>query len=263
VTLTIPADPQSAAVDSGTVPPVGKTVVAQVTSKTDGTFIEAQINACAPGMDPATCDSTVPLGITPVKGKAEGTFFYAVGHNGHTVNDSTNTMVPANRVGFVRFPLKERVKHPRDDDDENDGAAGDHSWHNWHGHSTAGDDDDDGIANENDQHTMNERDAQADDQKSSPATIGAGQFAEYPVATTATSVAIVAVTQAIDPLAQIGIEVYDPSGLLVARSAPAPGIAAAIVPLPVAGIYRVRIRNYGAASVTHTPTLLVREPWQP
>jgi len=245
------------------VPPVGKTVVAQITAKPDGTFIEAQIDACAAGMDPVTCDSTIPLGITPVKGKAEGTFFYAVGHNVSTATNSTGARVPANRVGFVRFPLKERVKHPRDDDDENDGHQGDHSWHNWHGHATADDDDDDGVANENDQHTMNERDAQADDQKSSPSSIAAGQYVEYPVATTAASVAVVAITQAIDPLAQIGIDVYDPAGLLVATSAPAPGIAAVTVPLPVVGIYRVRVRNYGAASVTHTPTLLVREPWQP
>jgi hypothetical protein len=245
----------------GTVQPVGKTVVAMVTSKPDGTFIEAQLNTCAPAAGSSNCtvnDSQIPLGITPVKGKAEGTFFYAVGRNVSPAKDGS----PANRVGFVRFPLKEKVKHPRDDDDENDGFEGDHSWHNWHGHATADDDDDDGVANENDQHTMNERDAQADDQKLNSSSIAGGQFVEYPVITTATSVAVVAMTQAVDRLAQIGLEVYDPSGLLVANSAPTPGFAAATVPLPVVGTYRVRVRNYGVASVTHTPTLLVREPWQ-
>jgi hypothetical protein len=261
----VPPMMEPSGVISGSVTPTGKTVAAEITQKADGTYIEALLNICPLGDSACTAnDSMQPLGITPVKGKAQGTFFYTVGLNGTFVNaPGTYQSVPANRVGFVRFPIKEKIKHPRDDDDENDGNDGDHSWHNWHGHATAGDDDDDGVANENDRHDMNERDAQADDPKLTPASIPSGQAIDYPVTTTATSIAVIALAQAVDPLAQIGIEVYNPSGLLVATSAPTPGTALATVVLPVVGSYKVRVRNYGAAAVTQTPTLLVREPWQP
>jgi hypothetical protein len=93
--------------------------------------------------------------------------------------------------------------------------------------------------------------------------IGGGQAIDYPVTTTATSRALIAASTAGDPLAQIGIEIYNPAGLLVATSAPTPGVAVAPVLLPVAGNYRVRIRNFGLLPITQTPKLIVREPWEP
>ena len=150
-------------VTTGTVFPVGKTVLGQFTPKADGTFIEAMIDTCKAGDDPSKCDSQIPLGITPIKGKAEGTFFYAVGQNASTAKSPDGTVVPANRVGFVRFPMREKIKHPRDDDDENDGDDSAHDWHDWHGHADGNDDDDDGLDNSHDQHAWNEKDSRADD----------------------------------------------------------------------------------------------------
>ena len=84
---------------------------------------------------------------------------------------------------------------------------------------------------------------------------------DYTMVTTSTSLALVAMTTADDPLAQIGIDILDSLGMLVARSLPTPGIAVVEVPLPAPGTYTARVRNYGATPIVHAPNLLIREPW--
>src|SRR5205823_2189894 len=109
--------------------PVPKTVLVDVTPKADGTFIEAMIDMNDPD-DPNNPSGSLdqnPTGITPVKAKAQGTFFFAIG----TSEDPNNI----NRVAFLRLPLRQKVKHPRDDDDQDDGWTGDKPWHKWHGHA--------------------------------------------------------------------------------------------------------------------------------
>lgn len=227
---------QRAGVASDKVPGIGKTVPALVTRNPDGTYVEALINV--------NNDSMTPLGITPAKSKAEGTFFYTVASSGGS-----------NRVGFVRLPqVKEKMKHPRDDDDRDDGWNGEDHWHDWHDHANSNDDDDDGIDNGQDSSSASESVTKGD---STP--LAAGQTADYSMTASPTSLALIAMAEADDPLAQLGIDVYNAQGLLVARSAPALGIAVAQVALPSAGAYTWRVRNYGGA-VNYTPTTIVREP---
>jgi hypothetical protein len=190
-----------------------------------------------------------PLGITPVKSKAQGTFFFTVG---------TNTSIAPNmvdRVGFVRLPVREKLKYPRDDDDENDGADGDHEWHDWHNHSGDHDGDDDGLEDDNDTKTAHE-----DVRRGDATTAQGGQTVDYPITASATSLALIAKAEATDPLAQIGVDIYNPAGMLMASSVPTPGAGIAQILLPAAGTYTARVRNYSALPVTHTATLIVREP---
>jgi streptogramin lyase len=244
---------------SGFVPPDGKVVQAFITTNPDGdVFVEAQLDTNSNNpMNPN--DSTSPLGITPNKGKGQGTFFYAVGANmSSTTDPQTGQMVAVDRVGFVRLPMPQKVKHPRDDDDAEDGW--DHNSHpaGWHT-SAANDDDADGLENAFDLPNARE-DVQVVD--GAPAIAG-GQSADFPVTTSPTTLALIATATADDPLAQIGVEIYDALGLLVATSAPSLGVAVATVPLPAASTYTARIRNYGMTPITHTPRLIVREPWLP
>ena len=236
---------------SGAVPPHGKVVDATIFTKGDGVFVEAQL-------DSRGNDSMSPLGITPNKGKGQGNFFYAVSANATANPDPTSMFPTADRVGFVRLPKPQKVRHPRDDDDAEDGW--DHNSHppGWHT-SAANDDDDDGLENAFDLPTARE-DVQVVD--NAPAIAG-GQSADFPVTTSPTSVALIATATADDLLAQIGVEIYDGLGMLVAASAPALGVAVATVPLPAAGTYKVRVRNYNLTPMTHTPQLIVREPWLP
>jgi len=251
-----PAQTLPSACNSGTVCPTGKTVLGQVTRKDDGTFVEARVDSNVdnygnPDTSPNPDRSLNPLGITPVKWKGQGAFFVAIG------DQST---MGIDRVAFVRLPiLKEKLKHPRDEDDENDGADGDHGWHGWHGHADNDDDDDDGIDNEHDQH-KHERDSRENDADDDGQLNGGGSK-DYTMVATPTSLALVAMTTASDPLAQIGVDILDSMGMLVARSLPTPGLASVVVALPLPGTYTCRIRNYGATPIGHTPNLLVREPW--
>ena len=240
---TFPQKPvlfERAAIDSGAVPPNGKVVTATVTDKQDGVFVEAQLDS---GNDDAS-----PLGITPVKSKSQGTFFYAVGA-------TTNPTI--DRVGFVRLPMPQRVKHPRDDDDTDDGCCSPIQPIGWH-NSELGDDDDDGLGNEVDTPTANEKATIGD-----PAPLGPGQSVDYPVTASPTTLALIAMATADNVLGQITVEIYDALGVLVAGSFTAPGTATSTLVLPATGSYTVRVKNYGMTSITHTPTIVVREPWLP
>ncbi len=248
-----PAETNATVCNSGYVGPIGKTVVGQVTKKEDGTFIEAKIDTGTDDNGKAS-DSSDPLGITAVRSKAQGTFFFTVGRN------TSETLI--DRVGFVRLPVREKIRFPRDDDDENDGKDGDHSWHDWHNHAE-GDEDDDGVESEHDHHDARERDARENDTAVDDGVVPAGASKDYTMVTLPSSLALVAVTTTEDPLAQVGIDILDSRGLLVARSIPTPGVAAVEVLLPVPGTYTCRIRNYGATSIVQMPKLLIREPWTP
>jgi hypothetical protein len=243
---------QLADVSSGSVPPQGKVIQATITTKTDGVFVEAQLDSAPPSNPSATNDSVSPLGITANKGKAQGTFFYAVGANG------TGT---ANRVGFVRMPMPEKVRHPRDDDDAEDGFDHDHHPSGWHNQGQRGDDDDDddGIGGDNDSPTAHENVNVNDD-----APVQGGQHVDYPMVASPTSLALIFVATSVnDPLAQLKVDIYDSLGMLMATSAPTPGLGIATVLLPAAGNYTARVSNLGVTSNTHTPMSIVREPPEP
>ena len=237
---------EPAVMRSGTADPHRKLVAGTVSRKGDGIFVEADINT---SNDP----STEPLGISPNKGKAQGTFFYAVGINA-TTNDP-NQPNKLLRFGFVRFRLQDKVVRPRDDDDPNDGWTGTDAGTFT---PTVGDNDGDGLDDAYDNPTNWEN-----VQVGNPTAIGGGGFADFTVATTTTSLALIATAVGDNPLNPIAVEVYNPGGLLVANSAPTGGVAAATVALPLAGTYTVRVKNYGMTGVTSTPTLIVREPTSP
>jgi hypothetical protein len=253
ITVYIQVSSAQAPVDTGCSPPVRVTVDGTITRQADGTFVEANL-ASGTRSDNTAADSFTPLGITPNKGKAEGTFFYAVGVTGRATN----------RIGFARLQLKEKVKHPREDDDPDDGdddhqnhdAPDGHHGHKHHRHGE-NDWDDDGLDDKYDDHRAQDNVDTRDD-----APLAAGQVAQYTVVTSATSLALIATATA-DPLSTIGLDVYGPTGLFVATAPPTPGLAAATVLLPAPGIYTVKIKNYGLASIVSTPMFIVREPALP
>jgi len=259
--------PQPATVTATTLPsdcasnivyPRAKTVAAQPTDNPDGRFIEAKVDTEVDSngnpVVNSTDVSTNPVGITPVKAKAQGTYFVTIG-------DNSNEMT-FNQVAFLRIPIRGKLKFARDDDDENDGDdTSDHAWHDWHGHADDNDDDDDGVDNGHDQHDKWERDSRDSETTMDDGVVAAGGSKDYSMVATSTSLALVALTTASDPLAQIGIDIYDPNGLFVARSLPTPGLASLEVLLPAPGTYTCRVRNYGATPIVQTPTLFVRELW--
>jgi hypothetical protein len=230
-----------------------KTVRKQTTKKNDGTYVEAVINMPAPGfVDPTMKqpDSLSPLGISPVKSKAQGTFFYAVGFSAAAGFNGP----AAKRIGFVRLGIPERINNPRDDDDNDDGKHT--SNPNW-SVGTAGDADGDGVPDAEDTNGSTENMTAFD-----PAMLPGMSSVSYPVTATPSTLALIAAVEA-DPLAQIAVDVYNALGVLAATSGPLVGAAAVTVPLPAAGNYTVKVRNMGTGAVTHTPTVVVREPALP
>jgi len=172
-----------------------------------------------------------------------------------TSKDANGAAVPANRVGFVRLPIKGKIGHPRDDDDQNDGYDGDANWHNWHDHADSHDGDDDGCDDDYDSPSGHENIDKRD-----AAPLQPGQSADYPMTASPTSLALIAKAEADDPLAQIGIDIINTNGVVVASSVPTPGVAVATLLAPAAGNYTCRVHNYSVKPINHTPTLVVREP---
>ena len=241
---------------SEVTPGVPKIVLKQTTSKPDGTFVEAVINKPAPGADPTLTppNSMAPLGITPVKWKGQGTFFYAVGLTAGADPLNPGGPAVAKRVGFVRLGVPEKIKNPRDDDDDDDGMdrTGHPSWHS----SEPGDDDADGVPDSYDTKSSQER-LSYNDPVAAPA-FSATSY--YPVTTTASTLTLLATATSDDPTATIAVDIYNSMGLLVASSGPVPALATVTMLAPGAGTYNVSVRNLSGRSVNVTPTILVREP---
>jgi streptogramin lyase len=226
-----------APVQSGTAQPVGKRVQGQITRKTDGTFVEAIINS-------NLNDSELPLGITPNKSKAQGTFFYGVGV-------STNV-----RIGFARLPVKQRLKCARDDDDTDDGWDSEHARVGHH-HGEIEDDDDDGLYNEHDAPTTHEKATTSD-----PEPLQAGASRDYAITATSASLALLATATAQDdPLGQVVVDLLNSIGAPVGTQVVAPGTATTTLLAPSPGNYTARVRNLGIKPFSHMATLTIREAW--
>lgn len=239
--VTVTVFGERANVDSGTVAPQAFVVPANVTSKGDGVFVEALVGGNGGH------DSESPLGITPAKWKGQGAFFYAVGLPGDG----------SDRVGFARLPNAQKVKHPRDDDDTDDGCCSPTPPPGWH-NSDVGDTDDDGQGDEIDTPTANEKATIGD-----PTPLNPGQSVDYPVTASSTTLALLALAAADNPLGQITVEIYNALGALVAGSVTAPGAASSTLMLPAPGSYTVHVKNWGAFAISQTPTIVVKEPWVP
>jgi hypothetical protein len=247
VTQPLEVKPQQTPTKANSVAPQPKIVPVETTPKDDGVFVEARISEsrCAYGYV-CSSPSVSPLGITANRGKAQGTFFY------------TARLGDGIRIGFVRLPHRERVKHGRDDDDCDDGydASKDPEWHDHR--SDYDDDDHDGVENRHDPKTTKERADRNDSQ-----SVGAGQTVEYPLTATASSLAIIGSVKATSLTAQMGVEIVNGLGAVVATGASIGGVAVATLALPAPGTYKVRMKNYGLTSVTQTPTMIDRQPWLP
>jgi hypothetical protein len=238
---------------SDVTPGIPKTVLKKTTRKQDGTFVEAVINTPAPTVDPTMTppDSMSPLGITPIKAKGQGTFFYAVGATAG-VDGGTGTPSFAKRVGFVRLGIPERINNPRDDEDSDDGF--DTTMHpTWHV-SVVGDFDADGVPDQYD--TSNHENMTGFD----PTPAASNSVTSYTVTTTASSLALIALAQADVATASMAVDVFNSAGTLVGTSGPVAGLAAITIPTPGAGTFTVKVRNLSAATVNVTPTFVVREP---
>ena len=253
--FTALADTEQAGTVSGQVAGDAKVVPVRTTRDPyQGTFVEAFVD------EALACDSTQkpeslsPLGITANWGKAQGTFFYTVGLTASA--DPTGQAAIARRVGFARLPNKERLKAARDDDDADDGvnAAACPGFHA----AEPDDDDADGVPNKWDTATARENMTGYD-----PAPMPAMTSTDYPVSTAATSLALIATAQADVATATLAIDVYNSIGTLMGTSGPMIGTAAVIIPSPGAGNFTVRVRNLSGTSVSHTPSIIVREPLLP
>jgi hypothetical protein len=229
----------------GTAPADAK-IVAAKTAPCDGTCVEAMIDTVLFTSNPGAAPSMSPLGITPNKSKAQGTFFYTVGVTGTADNPSV-----AKRIGFVRLPNKEKIKNGRDDDDTDDGEdrTAHPSWHN----SEPGDEDADGVPDQYDTPSSRENTSVFD-----PAQVPGQQGVDYPLTASASTLALIASVET-DPTAQIAVDIYNALGVLAATSGPMVGNAVVTLPLPAAGTYTARVRNLGLSPVTNTPTLVIRD----
>jgi hypothetical protein len=108
----------------------------------------------------------------------------------------------------------------------------------WAGHPANNDDDDDGVDNTDDHSDAHERDAQENDTTNDDGVLAGGASKDYTMVAAPTSLALVALATADDPLAQIGIDILDSLGMLVAQSLPTPGLAAVEGLLRPAGTIR-------------------------
>jgi hypothetical protein len=238
--------------NSGTVPGEAKIAATRVTSNTDGLFIEGLVDSEVPANGAAaSAPSLQPLGITPNRAKAEGSFFYTVGATADV--NSPGSFSFAKRVAFIRLPLKDKAKFARDDDDADDGfdRTRDARWHN----SEPNDSDADGVPDQYDTNATTDNMTIAD-----PAVVPAGSSRDFSIPTTATTLAVIAAVAADVPTATIAVDVYNALGVLVSTSGPIVGTGITTMPAPGAGTYKVRVRNLGSAAVTATATMVVREP---
>jgi hypothetical protein len=244
---------EASARSDGTAPATAK-IVAAKTSACDGTCVEALIDTAIYSSNPSAGPSLSPLGITPNKSKAQGTFFYTVGI-AETLLDPNDpaSLSPsiARRIGFVRLPNKEKIKNGRDDDDSDDGydRTRQPSWHN----SEVGDEDADGVPDQYDMSTSRDTMTRGD-----AAPLAGQQTVDYPISSSTGTLALIAAVEA-DPTAQIAVDIYNALGTLTATSGPMVGAAVCTLPLPSAGAYTARVRNLGVGPVTQTPTFIVRD----
>jgi hypothetical protein len=234
--------------NDGTATPEAKIVVTD-TASCNGTCVEANVDKVLFKTDDSA-PSLSPLGITPNMSKAQGTFFYTVGFTGKA--DFSDLSI-AKRLGFVRLPNKEKIKNGRDDDDCDDGfdRNRDARWHN----SEPGDADADGVPDQYDTNTSTDNMTIAD-----PVVVAVGQSGDYPAATSATTLALIAAVTPDVATATIAVDVYNALGALVGTSGPIVGVGVATIPTPGAGNYKIRVRNLGTSSVSPTPTIVIREP---
>jgi hypothetical protein len=247
--------------DTGTVSPVQKKVVTRITSKADGTFVEAFINQETNGMN----DSTFPLGIAPDMDRAVGTFFYAVGE---VVGDPF-----AIRIGLARLPRdNEKGKKDRDDEDPDDDGRkrGDDDDDDDDGSPNYLDNDDDddeipdGLDDDDDNDGIKNEHDRKDSRESQDrywSAMSENQVQEFTMTAGSNTLAFVATAVSSNLLAPVSIEIRNALGLVVASAPSIAGVALVTHFLPAAGNYTVLVKNHGLTPADIETTLITRAPF--
>ncbi len=135
----------------------------------------------------------------------------------------------------------------QDLDDDNDGAAD----------AADRDDDNDGIDDEFDSESTRE------DQTSVDASLGSGNENIYDLVADSSTLLLTATAEAHTPDARVQVEIYSPSGTLLATSAPIAGRAIAVTVPALAGIYKVKVKNLGQESIQYQTLLITTTNWLP
>jgi hypothetical protein len=147
-----------------------------------------------------------------------------------------------------------------DPDDDNDGSADEPDL----------DDDNDGIADTADRDDDNDgiedefdSESTREDQQSIDASLASGSESAYDLVAGSTTLLLTATAEARELDALVQVDVYSPSGMLLAASTPTAGRAVAVAVPAVAGIYTVKVRNLGQGSISYETLLITRTNWLP
>ncbi len=132
----------------------------------------------------------------------------------------------------------------QDSDDDNDGDNDDQD----------SDDDNDNIDDEFDNESTKES------KHSTSADYAAGSQTNYVMVADANTLLLIALVEAVNAQT-VTVQIYGPSGLLVASSLPTPGRALTIAPVTLPGNYTVRVRNNGLLTVSSRTSLITSSRW--
>jgi PAP2 superfamily len=133
----------------------------------------------------------------------------------------------------------------QDLDDDNDGAAD----------AADRDDDNDGIDDQFDSESTRE------DQRSIDATLPGASENVYDLVADSSALLLIATAEGSQPDALVQVEIYSPSGTLLAASPPTAGRAVALTIPSLAGIYKVKVKNLGQGLISYETLLITRTNW--
>jgi hypothetical protein len=252
-----PGAPETATRTNGVTPPCPKTIATTRTTTAQGTFVEANTTVGS--------DSFSPTGITPDFSASVGTFFYAVGDNGHA---------GTNRIGRIRLPRRNfHARVERDDDDMDDDGKRDDvdddvdddgiknamdADNDNDGTPDVGDDDNDNDGIEDSFDTKDHKETkQTSDQDVTP-----GSYAEDTFTVNAGTLLAVVSATSTDTLSPLSVEIVNAAGQVVASSLPTPGVTVLTWTPPASGgTYTLRVKNQSVGPCTLSTKILTRELW--
>lgn len=134
-----------------------------------------------------------------------------------------------------------------DVDDDNDGVAD----------AADSDDDNDGIDDEFDSQSTQE------DQRSIAGSAGSGNENIYDLVASSSTLLLTATAEARELDALVQVEIYSPSGTLLAISSPTAGRAVAVTVPALAGTYKVKVKNLGQGLIYYETLLITTTNWLP
>jgi hypothetical protein len=241
------------------MPRVADATATRYTTSGDGTYIETDV-ASGVSSDPAASPiaSLSPTGMEPDGSWRTGAFFYGVLFSGGT-----------NRIGHLstRVDRDDDVDCRRGDNDfDHDGIDDDHdddvdgdgvpnamdSDNDNDGIPDVLDDDknDDGIEDKYQTH------GQRASKRTDRGTMGPGESREYEMTYDAHTVSMLAIVEAAQLTAPLAIEILTDDGTVLLTTPPALGKAVATAAPALPGVYKIRVRNTGTATINYKTTLV-------